>query len=75
MSILMTVVVVSKVSFGKCYACFSVNQMYNFHSLLFVYRLIVVLKEQIYIYDVNTLEIKRIIDTVPNLQGQFETSY
>ncbi|KAL8502371.1 hypothetical protein ACS0TY_021495 [Phlomoides rotata] len=32
-------------------------------------RLIVVLKEHTYIYDVNTLEIKRIIDTVPNLQG------
>ncbi|GER47304.1 autophagy-related protein [Striga asiatica] len=32
-------------------------------------RLIVLLKEQTYIYDVNTLEVKRIIDTVPNLQG------
>ncbi|KAI3446697.1 hypothetical protein Pfo_003362 [Paulownia fortunei] len=32
-------------------------------------RLIVVLLEQTYIYDVNSLEIKRIIDTVPNLQG------
>ncbi|XP_075492122.1 autophagy-related protein 18b isoform X2 [Primulina tabacum] len=32
-------------------------------------RLIVVLQEQAYIYDVNSLEIKRIIDTVPNLKG------
>ncbi|GFP85472.1 autophagy-related protein 18b [Phtheirospermum japonicum] len=32
-------------------------------------RLIVVLLDQTYIYDVNSLEIKRIIDTVPNAQG------
>ncbi|KAL6539659.1 hypothetical protein OROHE_011430 [Orobanche hederae] len=32
-------------------------------------RLIVLLQEQIYIYDVNSLEIKRIVDTMPNLQG------
>lgn len=32
-------------------------------------RLIVVLQEQSYIYDANSLEIKRIIDTVPNLKG------
>ncbi|XP_011079445.1 autophagy-related protein 18b [Sesamum indicum] len=32
-------------------------------------RLIVVLQEQTYIYDVNSLEIKRVIDTVPNLKG------
>ncbi|KAL7093218.1 hypothetical protein ACP275_11G029600 [Erythranthe tilingii] len=32
-------------------------------------RLIVVLQEKTYIYDVNSLEIKRIIDTVPNSQG------
>ncbi|KAK4481648.1 hypothetical protein RD792_012555 [Penstemon davidsonii] len=39
-------------------------------------RLIVVLQEQTYIYDVNNLEIKRIIDTVPNLKGlcAFSTS-
>lgn len=44
-------------------------------ELLCLCRLIVVLKEQTYIYDVKSLEIKRIIDTVPNLQGQFETIY
>lgn len=38
-------------------------------------RLIVLLKEQTYIYDVNSLEIKQIIDTVPNVQGQFEIIY
>ncbi|KAK4431909.1 Autophagy-related protein 18b, partial [Sesamum alatum] len=32
-------------------------------------RLIVLLQEQTYIYDVNSLEIKRVIDTVPNLKG------
>ncbi|KAL3629755.1 Autophagy-related protein 18b [Castilleja foliolosa] len=32
-------------------------------------RLIVVMLDQTYIYDVNSLEIKRIIDTVPNAQG------
>ncbi|KAL0428175.1 UNVERIFIED_CONTAM: Autophagy-related protein 18b [Sesamum latifolium] len=32
-------------------------------------RLIVVLQEQTYIYDVNSLEIQRVIDTVPNLKG------
>ncbi|XP_057767238.1 autophagy-related protein 18b isoform X1 [Salvia miltiorrhiza] len=32
-------------------------------------RLIVLFKEQTYIYDVNSLEIKQIIDTVPNVQG------
>ncbi|KAG8367644.1 hypothetical protein BUALT_Bualt16G0094400 [Buddleja alternifolia] len=39
-------------------------------------RLIVVLQEKTYIYDVNSLEIKRIIDTVPNSKGlcAFSTS-
>ncbi|KAG6413102.1 hypothetical protein SASPL_125803 [Salvia splendens] len=32
-------------------------------------RLIVLFKEQTYIYDVNSLEKKQIIDTVPNVQG------
>ncbi|XP_042003424.1 autophagy-related protein 18b-like [Salvia splendens] len=32
-------------------------------------RLIVLFKEQAYIYDVNSLEKKQIIDTVPNVQG------
>ncbi|KAL6540857.1 hypothetical protein OROMI_024740 [Orobanche minor] len=32
-------------------------------------RLIVLLHEQIYIYDANSLEIKRIVDMMPNLQG------
>lgn len=32
-------------------------------------RLVVLLQEKTYIYDANSLEIKRIIDTVPNLKG------
>ncbi|KAL1553839.1 Autophagy-related protein 18b [Salvia divinorum] len=32
-------------------------------------RLIVLFKEQTYIYDINSLEVKQIIDTVPNVQG------
>ncbi|KAH6785840.1 hypothetical protein C2S51_038295 [Perilla frutescens var. frutescens] len=36
-------------------------------------RLIVLLKEQTYIYDANSLEIKQIIDTVPNVQATSET--
>lgn len=50
----------------------------NFMSYKFIdcsYRLIVLFKEQTYIYDVNSLEKKQIIDTVPNVQGDFEILY
>lgn len=48
-----------------------------FKYLLLVYsdlcRLIVVLQENTYIYDINSLAILDTIDTVPNIKGKFAT--
>lgn len=50
------------------------KDLVNFKYLIYVYaddacRLIVVLQENTYIYDINSLAILDTIDTVPNLKG------